>query len=119
MSDQQIENGEPRVITDSEGLMAQFVEVPVERDIIPVYCAFPQGQEMMPLVLVVQEIFGIHEHIQDVCRRFAKMGCIALAPDLYFRQGSVNGLSNPEQIYPIVSQVPDQQVMQDLDATVT
>ena len=74
MSDQQIENGEPRVITDSEGLMAQFVEVPVERDIIPVYCAFPQGQEMMPLVLVVQEIFGIHEHIQDVCRRFAKMG---------------------------------------------
>ena len=119
MSDQQIENGEPRVITDSEGLMAQFVEVPVERDIIPVYCAFPQGQEMMPLVLVVQEIFGIHEHIQDVCRRFAKMGCIALAPDLFFRQGSVNGLSNPEQIYPIVSQVPDQQVMQDLDATVT
>ena len=78
MSDQQIENGEPRIITDSEGLMAQFVEVPVERDIIPVYCAFPQGQEMMPLVLVVQEIFGIHEHIQDVCRRFAKMGCIAL-----------------------------------------
>ena len=50
MSNQQIENGEPRVITDSEGLMAQFVEVPVERDIIPVYCAFPQGQEMMPLV---------------------------------------------------------------------
>ena len=47
------------------------------------------------------------------------MGCIALAPDLYFRQGSVNGLSNPEQIYPIVSQVPDQQVMQDLDASVT
>ena len=80
---------------------------------------FLQGQEMMPLVLVVQEIFGIHEHIQDVCRRFAKMGCIALAPDLYFRQGSVNGLSNPEQIYPIVSQVPDQQVMQDLDATIT
>ena len=48
MSDQQIENGEPRVITDSEGLMTQFVEVPVERDIIPVYCAFLQGQEMMP-----------------------------------------------------------------------
>ena len=94
MSDQQIENGEPRVITDSEGLMAQFVEVPVERDIIPVYCAFPQGQEMMPLVLVVQEIFGIHEHIQDVCRRFAKMGCIALAPELYLLHGSVNGLSN-------------------------
>ena len=72
MSDQQIENGEPRVITDSEGLMAQFVEVPVERDIIPVYCAFPQGQEMMPMILVVQEIFGIHEHIQDVCRGLLK-----------------------------------------------
>ena len=96
MSDQQIENGEPRVITDSEGLMAQFVEVPVERDIIPVYCAFPQGQEMMPLVLVVQEIFGIHEHIQDVCRRFAKLGCIALAPDLYFRQ-------DPSMDFPILS----------------
>ena len=74
---------------------------------------------MMPLVLVVQEIFGIHEHIQDVSRRFAKMGCIALVPDLYFPQGFDNGPSNPERIYPIVSQVPDLQVMQDLDDSVT
>ena len=58
MSDQQVENGEPRVITDSEGIMAQFVKVPVEKDIIHVYCVFSQGQEMMPLVLVVRKFSG-------------------------------------------------------------
>ena len=74
MSDQQIENREPRVMTDSEGLMAQFVEVPVERDIIPVYCAFPQGQEMMPLVLVVQEFSGFMSISRMYAEGLSKMG---------------------------------------------
>ena len=118
MSSQEIQNGEPQVVTDSNGLNAQFVEIPIEGETIPVYCSFPQRGENLPLVLVIQEIFGIHEHIQDVCRRFAKQGCIALAPDLFIRHGNVLGLTEPEEIYPIVSQVPDHQVMQDLDACV-
>ena len=118
MSSHEIQNGEPQVVTNSNGLNAQFVEIPIEGETIPVYCSFPQGGENLPLVLVIQEIFGIHEHIQDVCRRFAKQGCIALAPDLFIRHGNVLGLTEPEEIYPIVSQVPDHQVMQDLDACV-
>ena len=75
MSDQQIENGEPRVITDSEGLMAQFVEVPVERDIIPIYCAFPQGQEMMPvegLKIFAEIMIGLSGrcYFTDNCSKF-------------------------------------------------
>jgi carboxymethylenebutenolidase len=69
-------------------------------------------------VLVVQEIFGVHEHIKDICRRFAKLGYLAVAPELYARQGDVSRLSNIQEIMPIVSKVPDAQVMSDLDAAV-
>lgn len=87
--------------------MAQFFEVTFERDIIPVHCVFQQRNEMMPLILVVQEIFGFYEHIQDVCRWFAKMGCITSAPNLY-QSRICNIHSNPEHIYPVVSQVQEQ-----------
>jgi carboxymethylenebutenolidase len=70
------------------------------------------------LVLVVQEIFGVHEHIRDICRRFAKLGALAVAPELYARQGDVSKITNIRDIMPIVSKVPDAQVMADLDATV-
>jgi carboxymethylenebutenolidase len=69
-------------------------------------------------VLVVQEIFGVHEHIRDICRRFAKVGYVAVAPELYARQGDVSKVANIQEIMPIVSRVPDAQVMADLDATV-
>ena len=66
----------------------------------------------------MQEIFGVHEHIKDVCRRFAKQGYLAIAPELYARQGDVSKLADISQIMPIVSKVPDEQVMTDLDAAV-
>jgi carboxymethylenebutenolidase len=67
---------------------------------------------------VVQEIFGIHAHIQDVCRRLAKLGYLAIAPELYARQGEVSQLQTIDEIRAIVAKVPDTQVMADLDATV-
>src|SRR5262249_48205309 len=73
-----------------------------------------------PVVLVVQEIFGVHEHIKDVCRRFAKLGHMAVAPELYARQGDVSQLSDINEIVAkVVAKVPDAQVMADLDATAT
>jgi carboxymethylenebutenolidase len=72
-----------------------------------------------PNVLVVQEIFGVHEHIKDVCRRFAKAGYCAVAPEMFARQGDVSKISDVQQIInTVVSKVPDAQVMSDLDATV-
>jgi len=68
----------------------------------------------------VQEIFGVHEHIRDVCRRLAKQGYFAVAPDLFFRQGDVSQLTDSRQIRSmVVSKVPDAQVMSDLDATMS
>jgi carboxymethylenebutenolidase len=70
-----------------------------------------------PTVLVVQEIFGVHEHIKDLCRRFAKAGYYAIAPELYSRQGNPATISDTQElIKTIVSKVPDRQVMSDLDA---
>jgi carboxymethylenebutenolidase len=79
----------------------------------------PAQGKHFPVVLVVQEIFGVHEHIKDLCRRFAKAGYLAVAPELYARQGDVSKISDWKQIFAeVVSKVPDAQVMSDLDATV-
>jgi carboxymethylenebutenolidase len=78
----------------------------------------PLGARTRPLILVVQEIFGLHEHIKDVCRRFAKLGYVAVAPSMYHRQGDVTKLASFDEIRPIVATVPDAQVMSDLDATI-
>ena len=78
----------------------------------------PTGTGPFPVVLVVQEIFGVHEHIKDLCRRLAKAGCMAVAPELYARQGDVSKIADASQIMrEVVSKVPDAQVMSDLDAT--
>src|SRR5690606_1103468 len=77
----------------------------------------PAQGDKLPVVLVVQEIFGVHEHIRDVCRRLAKQGYLAIAPELFFRQGDPTKLENVADILSsIVSKVPDAQVMADLDA---
>ena len=102
--------------TDSAGLIAGEVKIPVKDGEIPAYRAMPEKKKNCPTVLVVQEIFGVHEHIKDVCRRFAKLGFLALAPDLYMRQGDTTKIPM-NQIMPIVGKVPDAQVMSDLDAT--
>ena len=105
------------VTTGSAGLVAGDVSIPVAGREIPGYRAKPAGAVKPPIVLVVQEIFGVHEYIRDVCRRLAQAGYLAVAPDLYVRQGDVSRMTNFEEIRPIVAKVPDAQVMGDLDAT--
>src|SRR5205823_14506446 len=101
--------------TDAEGLEAGEVKIPTADVEIPAYRAMPDKGGPFPVVLVVQEIFGVHEHIKDVCRRFAKQGYLAVAPELYARQGDVSKLTKIDEIRPIVAKVPDAQVMSDLD----
>ena len=105
------------IATDLDGLAAGEVNIPVADGAVPAYWASPATGSGLPVVLVVQEIFGVHEHIKDVCRRLAKLGYLAVAPELYARQGDVSQLTDIGQILTIVRQVPDAQVMQDLDAT--
>ena len=106
------------IVTDSTGLTAGEIRIPTDTGEIPGYRAMPSEGRAFPAVLVVQEIFGVHEHIKDVCRRLAKSGYLAVAPELYARQGNVSSLSEIDEIRKIVSKVPDAQVMTDLDATV-
>ncbi|HEX7013851.1 MAG TPA: dienelactone hydrolase family protein [Steroidobacteraceae bacterium] len=106
------------ISTSAEGLTAGEVKIPVADGEIPGYRAMPQRGGPFPVVLVVQEIFGVHEHIRDICRRFAKLGYFAVAPELYARQGDVSKAKSIDEILPIVAKVPDRQVLSDLDATV-
>jgi len=107
------------IVTDTRGIAAGEVRIPVKDGTIPAYVAYPEKGKVFPMVLVVQEIFGVHEHIKDVCRRLAKIGYLAAAPELYYRQGDPAKLSDNKEIFAqIVSKVPDPQVMSDLDATV-
>ena len=102
--------------TDTDGLDAGEIQITTADGHIPGYQARPKEGKSFPVILVVQEIFGVHEHIRDVCRRFAKQGYLAVAPELYARQGDVSKLADIGQIMPIVSKVADEQVMTDLDA---
>ena len=105
--------------TDTNGLEAGEVKVPTTDGQIPAYRAMPVSGGPFPVVLVVQEIFGVHEHIKDVCRRFAKLGYLAVAPEMYARQGDVAKMTDVQEIVnSVVAKVPDAQVMTDLDATV-
>ncbi len=105
------------IVTDTKGLDASEVKIPVRDGEIPGYRARPQKGGPFPVVLVVQEIFGVHEHIRDLCRRLAKVGYLAVAPELYARQGDVSGIKDIQEIISkVVSKVPDEQVMSDLDA---
>ena len=106
------------ITTDAKGLVAGAVKIPVKDGEIPAYRAAPATGDNFPIVLVIQEIFGVHEHIQDITRRFAQLGYLAIAPELFIRQGDVTKLSNIDEIRPIVAKVPDAQVLSDLDATV-
>jgi carboxymethylenebutenolidase len=107
------------ITTDATGLIAGEVKIPVADGEIPAYRAMPEKGRSFPVVLVVQEIFGVHEHIKDMCRRFAKLGHVAIAPELYSRQGDVSKITNINEIISkVVSKVPDAQVMSDLDAAV-
>jgi carboxymethylenebutenolidase len=107
-----------RITTDTQGLIAGEVKIPVAGGEMVAYRAQPAGKTGLPVVLVVQEIFGVHEHLRDVTRRFAKQGFLAIAPELFARQGDPTKYKEiPTLIREVVSKVPDAQVMADLDAT--
>lgn len=103
------------ITTDAQGLVAGEVKI----GDVPAYRAMPEGQAKFPLVLVVSEIFGVHEHIKDVCRRFAKAGYMAVSPELFARHGDPAKMTDINEILTkVVSKTSDAEVMRDLDATV-
>ena len=105
--------------TDSAGLTAGEVTIMVGDFKMPAYRAMPTGKSDLPVVIVVSEIFGVHEHIADVARRFAKRGYLAIAPELFVRQGDAQGYGEiGKLIAEVISKVPDAQVMGDLDGCV-
>ncbi len=107
------------ITTDTTGLVAGEVQIPSGDFQMPGYRAMPATGTGFPVVIVVQEIFGVHEHIRDLCRRLAKAKYFAVAPELYARQGDVSKLESIQDVsQKVVSKVPDAQVMSDLDATV-
>lgn len=107
------------IATDMEGLEAGEIRIQSGGFEFPAYSARPARAAVSPVILVIQEIFGVHEHIRDICRRLAKEGYFAIAPELYARQGDVASMSDMQEIIQkVISKVPDTQVLADLDATV-
>ncbi|CAJ0722777.1 MULTISPECIES: dienelactone hydrolase family protein [Ralstonia] len=107
------------VHTDFNGLTAGEVTVPVGDFKMPAYRAQPEGKTKLPVVIVISEIFGVHEYIADICRRFAKLGYLAIAPELFVRQGDPRAYGTvQETVANVVSKVPDSQVAGDIDATI-
>ena len=107
------------ITTDTQGLTAGEVKIATRDGPVPAYRAMPEKGGKLPVMLVVQEIFGVHEHIKDVCRRLAKLGYFAISVDLYHRQGDVTQFTDNQEIFAkVVNHVPDSQVMSDLDAAV-
>jgi carboxymethylenebutenolidase len=105
--------------TDAQGLREGMTEIQSFDQKVQAYYAVPEGVERPPVVLVVQEIFGVHEHIKDVCRRFAHEGYMAVAVELYQRQGDAAAFDDMKAlIAQIVAKTPDEQVLADLDTAV-
>lgn len=117
-------SGHPRLLgapadtaltTPADGLVAGAVWIPVKGGRLPAYRARPDSAGPHPILLVVQEVFGVDEYLQDVCRRAARDGYLAVAPELYARQGEPGAAAGREELFAIVGGVPDAQVMDDLD----
>ena len=105
--------------TSADGLTSGEAIYDVDGFTVPFFYAAPEGKKNLPVILVVQEIFGVHAYIADVCRRLAKAGYLAIAPELYARQGDPGKYSDIGKLMAeVVSQVPDEQVMADLDGAV-
>lgn len=105
--------------TSATGLTAGEVSIDVQGFQLPVYRAMPEGKQNLPVVLVISEIFGVHEYIADTCRRLARAGYLAIAPDLFVRQGDPMAYGEMAKLMAeVIAKVPDAQVMSDLDAVV-
>lgn len=106
------------VHTDTDGLEAGEVQIPTNDGTLPAYFARPARQGSFPIVLVNEEIFGVHEYIADVCRRLAKLGYLAVATEYYARIGDLSKMTDVAQIVTnVISKAPDAQYMADLDST--
>jgi len=105
------------IITDSTDIISGETSIPTQGENMPAFHAKPRHAEgLLPVVLVVQEIFGVHEHIRDICRRLASEGYLAVAPELYFRQGDPADYTDISTLFnDLISKVPDSQVLADLD----
>jgi carboxymethylenebutenolidase len=107
------------IVTPADGLTAGEVSFTVDGTQVHAYRAAPQGRSGLPVVLVVSEIFGVHEYIADVCRRLAHAGYLAIAPELFARQGDPGAYGEVAKLMSeIIAKVPDAQVMADLDGAV-
>jgi carboxymethylenebutenolidase len=103
--------------TDAEGIEAGEVKIPAADGPMPGYRAMPKGEGPFPVILVIEEIFGVHDYIKDICRRLAKAGYCAVAPELYARQGDLSTMTDAKVIIrDIISKTPDAQWIADLDA---
>jgi carboxymethylenebutenolidase len=101
--------------TDDRGLVAGDIRIPVRDGAMYAYRAMPEGRGDLPVVILIHEIWSVHEHFKDLCRRLAKLGYLAVAPDLFGRQGNVSDVTI-EEVRQVVAKVPDAQVLIDLDA---
>ncbi len=107
------------ITTDTTGLDAGEVQIPVAGGSLPAYRAMPNTGGPFPVVLVAEEIFGVHEHIKDICRRLGKLGYMAIAPEVFARLGDISKAPDVQTaMRDFVSKTPDAQEMADLDATV-
>jgi len=105
------------VKTSKDGLVTGEVTIDVQGFKMPAYRAAPRGKSNLPVVLVISEIFGVHEYIADVACRFAREGYLAIAPELFIRQGDPSSYGEMARLQAeVISKVPDAQVMNDLDA---
>ena len=105
------------ITTPSDGLAVDEISVPSSDGFaVKAYRAMPQNAKNAPILLVMHEIFGVHEHIRDVCRRFAKLGYCAIAPDLFARYGDVSQETSRDKLMLTVGQAKDGLIMDDLDA---
>ena len=112
-------SAQTQIKTDSTGLVVGEVSINVGDFKMPAYRAMPSGKSNLPVVLVVSEIFGVHEYIADVAMRFARQGYLAIAPELFVRQGDPGSYGEVAKlIAEVVNQAKDAQVMADLDACV-
>jgi len=104
--------------TDTAGIDAGEIKVPVADGALPAYYARPQGAGPFPIVLVNEEIFGVHDYIKDICRRLAKAGYLAVAPEIYARVADMAKIDGFQNIgADVIARAPDATVMSDLDAS--
>ena len=109
-----------KITTDTQGIEAGEVRIPVADGTLPGYSARPAGAGPFPTVIVIEEIFGVHEHIKDLCRRLAKAGYLAVAPELYARIADLSTMTDASVIVrDVISKAPDATIMTDLDSTAT